>query len=217
MKKILTSLFIIGVVGALITGATSAYFTDEGEIEGVTFSTGNADLQMTQASMSSWYAGNASASQLEINFSSDLLPGHEGNWENPDGEIYLGNFSASPISLTVSATVTNYVETDDDMDDTIKMAIAWGGDCDNAGAGTGFYTLAWWQASSADLFTFVSGSAGSADCGFIPNDYIPDGTGVGDTDAKVLKFYLKVPTSAGNEIANGNATFNIHFDAEQKH
>ena len=143
MKKILTSLFIIGVVGALITGATSAYFTDEGEIEGVTFSTGNADLQMTQASMSSWYAGNASATDLDITFPDDLYPGYQGSWGSPDGAIYLGNFSASPISLTVSATVTNYVETDDDMDDTIKMAIAWGGDCDNAGAGTGFHTLAW--------------------------------------------------------------------------
>ncbi|MFH1601705.1 MAG: hypothetical protein ABIB61_01985 [Candidatus Shapirobacteria bacterium] len=213
MKRILTSLFVIGVVAGVITSATSAYFADEGEIQGVTFSTGNADLQMTQVYMHNWYADNASAADLDIHLPDDLYPGYEGSWGSPDGAIYLGNFSGSPIDLTVSASITNYAEDVAGLGDTIKLAMAWGGNCDNLGAGTGFHALSWWQSHSEDLFTYISGSADPATCGFIPNEHSGGYGGY----ARALKFFLKVPNNAGDEIANGVASFNIHFDAEQMH
>jgi hypothetical protein len=93
------------------------------------------------------------------------------------------------------------------------MAIAWGGNCDNAGLGTGFHTLNWWTNHSETLFDYVSGSADPTSCGFLPNDHSGGYQGY----AKAIKFYLRIPAGAGNEIADGNASFNIHFDAEQMH
>jgi hypothetical protein len=98
MKKILMSLVIITTMVAMTAGATRAVFTDSSEIQGVTFSTGNADLQMTQSYMGAWFAGNASAADLAINFPENIYPGYEGSWGDPDGVMYLGNFSTSPIN-----------------------------------------------------------------------------------------------------------------------
>jgi len=195
----------------LVVGATGALYSDDAEITGLTFSTGNADLQMTQVTMGHWYSDDASAAELNVTFPDDLYPGYEGSWGSPDGAIYLGNWSNSPINLAVSATVTSYTEDVAVLDDTIQMAMAWGGDCDNMGVGTGFHTLSWWQTHSHDLFTYVSGSADPVTCGFIPNDHSGGYGGY----SKALKFFLKVPSSAGNEIADGTASFNIHFDAIQ--
>jgi len=212
LKKIFLSLATISLVVLGAVGATYAYFKDSAEVTGVTFSTGNADLQMTQVNMHSWYQGDASAADLGISFPNDLYPGYQGSWGAPDGAMYLGNFSDSPIDLTVKAKVTNLAATNN-LENVAQLAIAWGGDCDNAGLGTGFHTLNWWANHSADLFTYVSGSADPTTCGFLPNDH----TGGYQGYSKALKFYLKIPTSAGNEIANSNTSFNIHFDAEQVH
>jgi hypothetical protein len=86
------------------------------------------------------------------------------------------------------------------------MAIAWGGTCDPAGAGTGFHTLSWWKTHSPQLFTGADPS-----CGYIPNDHSGGYGGY----SRSIKFYLKVPSGASDEISGANASFNIHFDAEQ--
>lgn len=207
MKKIAMSLATIAMVATMAVGATGAYFSDSAEMTGVTFSTGNADLRMTQVYMHNWIDGDASSSALGVTFPSNIYPGYEGSWSHPDGAIYLGNFSQSPINLVVKAGLTNYSE-NKAIGDTVQLAMAWGGTCDPGGVGTGFHTLNWWKTHSATLFT-GSGST----CGFIPNDH-SDGYG---GYAKAVKFYLKVPSSATNEIAEGNVSFNVHFDAEQMH
>lgn len=48
MKKILTSLFVIGVVSVATIGATMAWFTDTGQVSGNTVSTGNFEVNVTQ-------------------------------------------------------------------------------------------------------------------------------------------------------------------------
>lgn len=141
MKKIIVSLLTIVIMGSLAVGATRAYFTDTEEMTGLTFSTGNANLKLTQKYMGRWYDNNATAEQLAVSLPENLYPGYQGSWGNPDGVIYLGNFSASPIDLVVSAKVTNYTQTNSKLDDKIELAMAWGGNCDPGGTGTGFHPL----------------------------------------------------------------------------
>lgn len=207
-KKILISLSIIAVVAIVAVGATVAYFSDTANMTGVTFSTGNADLKMTQVYMHNWINGDATATDLGVTFPSNIYPGYEGSWGHPDGVIYLGNFSLSPINLVVKAKLDNYTESNSSLGNTVQLAMAWGGTCDPGGVGTGFHTLNWWTSHSATLFT-----GSDASCGSIPNDHSGNYNGY----ARAVKFYVKVPASAGNEIAGSNASFNIHFDAEQMH
>lgn len=194
-------------------GATMAYFTDTGEVKGVTFSTGNADLQLTQSYMGHWFEGDATAAELAINFPGDLYPGYEGSWGHADGIMYLGNFSDSPFNLTVNAKISDYSEDVAGLQDNVQLAIAWGGNCDPNGNGSGFHTLRWWKNNSVLLFEKTGGSVDPATCGFIPNDHSAGYQGY----AKSIKFYLKVPESVGDAYTNGTANFNIHFDAEQEH
>jgi len=203
---------MIALTVSTVVGATIAYFTDDADMTGVTFSSGNADLQMTQKSMGTWFAEDATAAQLGVNFPQDIYPGYSGSWGNPDGVIYLGNFSDSPIDLVVKASIANLVA-DKGIEDIAELAMAWGGDCDNAGNGTGFHKLSWWETNSPTLFSYIAGSADPATCGLLPNDHSGGFGGY----AKSVKFYLRIPASAGNEIADANVSFDIHFDAEQAH
>lgn len=201
------SLVVISLMASMTIGATRAYFDDQSEMTGVTFSTGNADLQMTQVFMHNWYPGDATATQLSVSFPTNLYPGYQGSWGHPDGVIYLGNFSSSPVNLVVNASLTNYSDTNN-LGDVVQLAMAWGGTCDPGGVGTSFHTLNWWRTNPTTLFTGADPS-----CGFIPNDH-SDGYG---GYSRAVKFYLMVPSSAGNSIAGSTTSFNIHFDAVQQH
>ena len=207
MKKILSSLVLMALVATSAIGATRAYFSDTEEMTGLTFSTGNANLKMASVSMGRWFDGNATAEQLLVSLPENLYPGYQGSWGDPDGVIYLGNFSVSPIDLVVNAMVTNYTSENSLLDDTVEMAIAWGGNCDPGGVGTGFHSLKWWRNNSVELFT------GSGEtCGYIPNDHSAGYNGY----ARSIKIYLRVPETATNNLVDSNATFNIFFDALQR-
>ncbi len=215
MRRILFSLLMIVAAVAMIAGATKAYFNDTAEMTEVTFSTGSADLQMTQVNMQNWFAQNATANDLDVHFGTNLYPGYTGTWGHPDGVIYLGNFSTSPIGLVVTASLTNYNDTNN-LGDVAQLAMAWGGNCDNMGTGTGFHTLNWWRSNPTVLFSYVSGSANSSECGFIP--YNPTATPANPgSAAKSVAFLLKIPSSADNSIQGSTASFTIHFDAEQQY
>ncbi len=210
MRRILFSLIIVLLSTVVVAGATKSYFADAAEVTGVTFSSGNADLQLTQVNMQQWYSGNATSADLAVNFPQKIYPGYQGSWNKPDGVIYLGNFSTAPINLVVNGSLTNYSETSPNggnVGNTVQLAMAWGGTCDPNGVGTGFHPLNWWRTNSVTLFT-----GSTSGCGYIPNDH---SNGYGGY-ARSLAFYLYVPPTAGNEIAGANASFNIHFNAVQQ-
>jgi hypothetical protein len=56
MKKIILSLAIVGIVGAIAVGGTIAYFSDTATITGNTFTSGTLDLQIDSDASSSNYA-----------------------------------------------------------------------------------------------------------------------------------------------------------------
>ena len=212
MKKILASLVMVILVGSLTTSATKAYFSDTADLTGITFSTGNADIKVANIVQHAWFE-NPTMADLTMVFPQNLYPGFENNWGNRAGTVYVGNFSTSDINLIVNASIVNYNEDIPGLQDNIQLAMAWGGNCDNAGLGTGFHTLRWWRSNSQTLFTYVNGSADPATCGYLERDT----TLAPAPHAKAVAFYLKVPTTVGNSFTGGNMSFDIHFDGEQQH
>jgi len=211
--KILTNLLIIAIAATSIGTGINAYFSDSESITGLTFTTGYADLKLASCSMSHWY-DTATGAQLGVTLPSNLVPGYQGSWSHPDGCIYLGNFGS--VNLTVTAKITGYTETIAGLQDNVEMAIAWGGSCDPGGAGTGFHTLRWWRTHSAQLFVDKSGN-NNPSCAILPCTSPPATPGQTPYSnyAKAIKIYLRMPSSVGNSMANGQATFNIQFDATQ--
>lgn len=196
MKKILLSLITILAVAGIVVGATQAQFDDSANMTGITFSTGNADLQMTQMIMHNWYPGDATAAELGVTFPTNLYPGFENTWNNRAGTIYLGNFSKSAIGLNVHAKINNYSETIAGLRDVLYLKMAWSGD----DTGTGWHTLSWWTTNSAPLFA-----------GVLPNDHSGGYGGY----AKFVAFEMKMDSAADDGFMNGDIGFNIHFDAIQ--
>ena len=194
-KRILLSMMVISIVSGMLTAGTMSYFSDTETMTGLTFSTGNANLKMTQCNMHQWYDGDATAAELGVSLPENIYPGYEGTWNDPDGCIYLGNFGT--VDLNITAIVTGYTQ-DVSVWDTIQMKLAWDGNAD----GTGFHTLHWWTTHHAKIFDSPLG-----------HDHSSGYQGY----AKYVYIMLKVPTSAGDEIANAHVSFNIEFDAIQAH
>jgi len=91
MKKILISLSIIGVVGAIAVGGTIAYFSDTETSTGNTFTAGTIDIAID--------AENPWTSHYDIG---DLKPGETGNIN-----FDITNVGANPVN--VSKTLTSIV------------------------------------------------------------------------------------------------------------
>jgi len=195
IKAVLMSVMVVTVVAGMLTAGTMSYFSDTETMSGLTFSTGNANLKLTQCNMHQWYDGGATAEELGITLPENIYPGYEGTWSDPDGCLYLGNFGT--VDLNITATVTGYTQ-NVSVWNAIQMKLAWGG---NEG-GTGFHTLHWWTTHHPRIFDGPLSHNHSA----YPN------TG---PYAEYVYIMLKVPASAGNEIANANVSFNIEFDAVQ--
>ena len=187
MKAALVSIVTIAVAAGFLVAGTISYFSDTSTMSGLTFSTGNANLKITQCYMHEWY-DNANASTLGVSLPQNLYPGYEGTWDHPDGCIFLGNFGT--VDLNITATVTGYTQ-NVSVWNTIQMKLAWVGNSD----GTGFHTLHWWAINHAKIF---------------------DGP-LGHNNNSSVKIMLKVPAGAGNEIANAQVSFNIEFDGVQAH
>ncbi len=87
MKKILISLFVIGVVSAVTVGATSAYFTDQAVVESNTFAAGALDFTL-----------NGDMTESVSLTLSDLEPG--GDWSGPyKMKIYNKNTPSSTVDM----------------------------------------------------------------------------------------------------------------------
>jgi len=190
MRRILTSLFMIGVVTALVTGATSAYFTDTAEIKGVTFSTGNADLRIANSERTTppgWADNPSGVSIFEFN-EEKWYPGKEVH-----ESLYLGNFSQSPVALAVSAKITSYSETIGGLGNVFLMKLG----------SSDWHTLNWWRNHTVELLN-------------VP--YAADHSSSNlNNFARLLKVWIKMDPNAGNAYTGGSISFNLHFDAEQVH
>jgi predicted ribosomally synthesized peptide with SipW-like signal peptide len=87
MKKILISLFVIGVVAAITVGATRAYFTDQAVVDDNTFSAGALDFTL-----------NGDMTETKSLALTDLEPGAD--WSGPyTMKVYNKNTPLSTVDM----------------------------------------------------------------------------------------------------------------------
>ncbi|HEX5448337.1 MAG TPA: hypothetical protein VFW90_04020, partial [Candidatus Saccharimonadales bacterium] len=201
------SLSVIAFVAVVVTGATRAYFSDNtSNLTGITFSTGNADLRLSQVCGHSWFDGNVSLQTFNNVYSGCQFNINNENWypgEEVDGNaLYLGNFSASNIALAPTIRLTNYSQTKGGLNSVMEMKIWWYG----SATGTNWHPLSYYQSHSVSLPHVPAPSAQ------------PVNQTTGENAGKLgLNFEFRMSPSAGNQYENGTATFDFHFDAAQVH
>jgi hypothetical protein len=117
MKKILISMLAIAITIGAVTSSAYALFSDTVKVAGVTITSGNADLKITDVGtdtlVSSWQYANGLSSDL-----SNLYPGKvDGTW------MKFTNQSKSEINLDLSAQITTYGGNWNDLYNKIQLAI----------------------------------------------------------------------------------------------
>lgn len=189
--KILKSLFVVLAMAAMVVGATSAYFTDQKTVAGMTFATGT--LKMTDAS-EGW--------TKTVSFA-NLKPGDSiRKWvvlENT-GTLDIASLKVSAVNVSDPSGLLPNVK--------ISLIGAVNG-YDNA-----YYTPDWTGGAMVD--SFLTG----AQTDILDSYFYSGGTPAhvlapGSKDTIILDF--SVPTTAGNDLQGLSASFDLQFDAEQSH
>lgn len=190
--RIALSLASIAAAGALAVGATFAFFSDSTQVLGNTFTTGNADLQIAVDSSNS--AGTYGGSIVGVNFTG-IEPGFTGQ-----KLFWLKNNSSSTITLDLKSDLANlggsFHGTDGSLPD--KLYVRFRCDSDNDGLGDTEDTVT----GEFSVNTWITGG--------------DDSLGSLAQNAQVqCRMEARLDSGAGNEIANGNISFDAIFNGNQ--
>ncbi|MCL4390478.1 MAG: hypothetical protein M1484_00320 [Patescibacteria group bacterium] len=198
MKRILLSLVMILAAATMVAGATRAYYTDSVTLSGITFSTGNADLKLTQIITHQWWDGTVSYTTPADSGWTTYASGQfsETNWypgQTVTDGFYVGNFSTAQIGLTPTVSLTGYSQSVGGMDNVFLMRIH------GTGYDSGWQTINWWRNNSFTMpnIAWVAGTP--------PN---PNGSYSGYID-------VQMDPSAGNSYQSAAMSFNLLFNAAQ--
>ena len=193
MKKIILSVLAIALTVGVVSGTAYALFFDTVQVSGITLATGNADLQVAKASGLLGLTQGTYGDSMDFGgtFEDDkMFPGW-GTTLPKCALFWLKNNSDSPISLNLTAQLPDGGVTEDVLGswNALKDVVEIGLDDTLIGPPIVWNTLAQWNSS-----------ASSFDGNLIKG--VP----------KMMNICVRVPTSAGNEIAGkklSNVTFNI--------
>lgn len=202
MKRIMLSLMTIAVVATLAVGATSSYYSDSVDLTGVTFSTGDANLKISQGCMHLWYDETVSLATFNqvydgCKFNLNSEPWYPGLQK--DNILYLGNFSTSHIALRPTLQLLNYTEDVAGLQDVMQMKIWWNGN----GTGTDWHSLRYYKDGTVTLPDIAYPTVQ-------PPSY-------GNGGVLGLTVQVKMDPTAGNEYQNGTVNFDFHFNGDQVH
>lgn len=193
MKRIASSLAIIAVVALFATVATRSLFSDTASLKGITFSTGNASLQLSQVCQHQWFSGNVTLNQF--NYNGTLYAGCQFNFDTSSwypgktqtNALYLGNFSTADIALSPTLQLKDIDQSTPGLDNQLMMQVWWYG----SATGTGMHPLSYYANNPVTLPTIQQ------------NGHLG------------LNVVIEMNPSAGNQYANQNISFNFYFDATQ--
>ncbi len=206
MKRIAMSLAIIAFCATVAVSATSAYFSDNtSNLTGITFSTGNADLKITQVCSHQWFDGTVALSTFNAVYDGCQFNMNKSAWypgKTDSAALYIGNFSTSNIGLDPTIQLTNYSQTVSGLQNVMYLKIWWYGDA----TGTDWHPLSYYLNSPRALPQLPAPSS----------QPVNQTTGAG-ASTKGLNFEMKMDQNASNAYQNGSANFDIHFDASQVH
>lgn len=200
-KRILTSALTIGTAGALLVGATFAFFTSQAVSQNNTFSTGNASLQISNdtSNLPSFYGSEIPAPAInELN----IFPGFTKTYK-----FWLKNNSSAAIKLDLSTTFDDVVTTGTAaIADQLTAQFTCVSDTDSNGS---FDTTI----ATSGTFSINAWDAGSDSLGQLAvNDSTFNGQGADEAQCTMT---VNLPGSADNTIANSSVRFDGVFNATQ--
>lgn len=184
MKKILLSILAIALTVSTVSATAYSLFTDTASVQGMTFTSGNADVQVALDKLGGGtyetsFSDNVSFwSALNSHLFGNLYPGKE-DW----GYFRLKNNSASAIPLALTGKLKNGVSGDwEGLKDKIQIGITK----DNGDGITGWHTLNEWNSAPISMGSLAI------------------------NEILTYKIYVRV-LDAGNEIANMKLS-SVQFD-----
>jgi hypothetical protein len=144
MKKITLSILAIAMTLAVVTTSASALFSSTATVSGVTFSTGNANLQVWNGS--TWVADYNPGNFLFQN----MFPSYAGSQT-----FYLKNNSTSAITLGINAKIRNGATEDPSgswnvLKDVVEVRFY---DIEMATPASGWASLNYWNTTGANFVT----------------------------------------------------------------
>lgn len=145
MRKILSGMLGLVMVASVVGGVAYAAFSSTASVEGISFSSGDADLRV--------WDGDSYEPTFTSNWTfSGLLPGSTGTPQS----FWLKNTSSTALTFNLTAKLRDGVVGDwDDFKANVSVAIA-----DFGATPTEWYTLEQWNAGAG---AFQSGSNTSLD------------------------------------------------------
>lgn len=194
--RILKSLLIIGVVGALAVSATKAYFSDQTSIPNNTFATGTIKLTLNHSSGKPFTV-------------SEAYPGYQTNWEYMD--IFNGPYPPKPGQLPFEAYAwLSKTSGSDDLYNALNIDLydsGWNSTCGD----------------SDDVLIYSGSLAGISgpDHRIQTSNKDPNANGTPGNDdirpgwSQRVCQRLTLPTSADNTLQGKEVTFTEWVDAEQ--
>lgn len=186
MRKIISGMLGIVMTASVVGGVAYAAFSSTASVEGVSFSSGDANLLVSLDNSNYSVTQNAS-STWEF---SGLYPNY-GVANDKSRDMFLKNTSTSDISLSVLGKLRSGVleATAGDwnvLKDKVWVLVALSSDINT---NTGWHSLAEWNSSG---FTLPGGS-------------------IAKDAYEHYVFYVRVDGSAGNEISNAGIS-GVNFD-----
>lgn len=191
MRKILVSLFIIFATSSLVLGATQALWTDEVRVEGITFSSGTADLRIGDSKdSSSWLSTRGSGWWG----ASNMYPGQE-----IKRTFALKNTSSADIDLQTYVKVDGLKGNTGDFANYMELKLEWWDDSTNGWVSITRSLADWrgkvsgWNDGKGKKMNVVGGSKN-------PREY---------------HAYLRLRSDAPDEHQGKTITFDLIFTGEQ--
>jgi len=191
MKKKILTFSIIAVLAVIAVGATYAYFSSSVTIEGISITSGNANLKILVEGDEGYIDDPTIISQYAQAMLANLYPGQSG-----EQDFFLKNTSASPISLD---TYFKLEKTDgsDILADAIELKLKR-----MDGYESGWHSIFWWADNSPGKGWRMMENPGEPEV-------------IAQNEMHGWTLYGRVRADAGNEIENQTLGLSATINAEQ--
>ena len=191
MKRKILTFSTIAVLAVIAIGATYAYFSSSVTIEGISITSGNADLKILVEYNGTYTDDPTTISQYAQAMLTNLYPGQSG-----EQDFFLKNTSSSPISLDTYFKLEK-TNGDDTLADAIELKLKR-----MDGYESGWHSISWWADNSPGKGWRMMENPGEPEV-------------IAQNEMHGWTLYGRVRADAGNEIENQALGLSATINAEQ--
>ena len=191
MKKKILTFSTIAVLAVIAVGATYAYFSSSVTIEGISITSGNADLKILVEGDGGYIDDPTIISQYVQAALTNLYPGQSG-----EQDFFLKNTSSSPISLDTYFKLEK-TNGDDTLANAIELKLKR-----MDGYESEWHSITWWVDNSPGKGWRMMENPGEPEV-------------IAQNEMHGWTLYGRVRADAGNEIENQTLGLSATINAEQ--